>query len=216
MTVAGGGPPPEDTAAGWGGSWARVRNDPHDRAQGEHAPCKPERGDRRGCNRSKGRVTTGATRQPPPQRRDKCRASCLHRASDVLAQKGGQRERPPPPPPPTPTPTHKKGEDGEETARGHGGGQRKKKKKNTKRTTKDTNTPEQGQIAGADGTWREPGGTARGAGQGDAPGDESWEAGTNGGGPGWQEPANNAGEVPDLWGLGAPLVSVSAPSEREQ
>ena len=38
---------------------------------------------------------------------------------------------------------------------------------------------EQGQTAGADGTWREPGSTARGAGQGDAPGDESKEAGTN-------------------------------------
>ena len=40
-----------------------------------------------------------------------------------------------------------------------------KKKKSTKRATKDTNTPEQGQAAGADGTWREPGGTARGQGQ---------------------------------------------------
>ena len=69
-----------------------------DRAQGGHAPCKPPRGDRRGCNRRKGRVTAGATRQPPPQRRDKCRASCLRRASDVLAQKGGQREPPPPRP----------------------------------------------------------------------------------------------------------------------
>ena len=65
-----------------------------------------------------------------------------------------------------------------------GGAGKKKRKKNTKGTTKDTNTPEQGQTAGADGTWREPGGTARGAGQGDAPGDESWEAGTNGGGAG--------------------------------
>ena len=40
-----------------------------------------------------------------------------------------------------------------------------KKKKTTKRTTKESNTPEQGQAAGADGAWREPGGTARGAGQ---------------------------------------------------
>ena len=63
-----------------------------------------------------------------------------------------------PPPPPSPTPTRRKGEGGEETARGH-------EKKNTKRATKDTNTPEQGQAAGADGTWREPGGTARGQGQ---------------------------------------------------
>ena len=43
-------------------------------------------------------------------------------------------------------------------------GDRKKKKKNTKRATKDTNMPEQGQAAGADGTGREPGGTARGQG----------------------------------------------------
>ena len=66
-----------------------------------------------------------------------------------------------------------------------GGGQGTKK---NKQTTKETNTPEQGQTAGADGAWRGPGGTARGAGQGDAPGDESKEAGantaTNGGEPG--------------------------------
>ena len=87
MTVAGSGPPPEDTAAGWGGSGTRVRDKPRDRAQREHAPCKPQRGDHRGCNRRKGRVPTGATRQaPPPQRRDKCRASCLRRAYDVLAK----------------------------------------------------------------------------------------------------------------------------------
>ena len=87
MTVAGSGPPPEDTAAGWGGSGTGVRDQPHDRAQREHAPCKPQRGDHRGCNRRKGRVTTGATRQaPPPKRRDKCRATCLRRAYDVLVQ----------------------------------------------------------------------------------------------------------------------------------
>ena len=79
--------------------------------------------------------------------------TCLRKREDS--------ENAPPPPPPSPTPTRKKGEDGEETARGHG----KKKKKNTKRTTKDSNTPGQGQAAGADGAWREPGGTARGAGQ---------------------------------------------------
>ena len=62
MTVAECGPPPEDTAAGWGGSRKRVRDEPHDRAQRKHAPCKPQRGDHRGCNRRKGRVTTGATR----------------------------------------------------------------------------------------------------------------------------------------------------------
>ena len=137
---------------------------PDDRAQGEHAPCKPPRGDRRGCNRRKGRVTTGATRQPPPppQRRDRCRASCLRRASDVLAQKGGQRECPPPPRPLLLRPPAKRARTARRQREDMGGGRGKKK---TKRTTKDTNTPEQGQSAGADGTWREPGGTARGAGQ---------------------------------------------------
>ena len=57
-----------------------------------------------------------------------------------------------------------------------------------KKKTKDTNAPEQGQTAGADGTRQTPGSTARGAGKGDTPGEESWEAGTNtaanGGGPG--------------------------------
>ena len=123
MTVAESGPPPEDTAEGWGGSGKRVRDEPHDHAQREHTPCKPQRGDHRGCDRSKGRVTTGATRQaPPPLQRDKCRASCLRRACDVLTPEDGQRGRPPPPPPSPPT--QERGEDSEETARGHGGGGR--------------------------------------------------------------------------------------------
>ena len=88
------------------------------------------------------------------------------------------------------------------------------------RKKKETNAQEQGQTAGADGTRQEPGSTARGAGKGDAPGEGSWVAGTNtaanGGGLGWQEPAKDAGEVPDLRGLGAPPVSVSAPRERRQ
>ena len=92
--------------------------------------------------------------------------------------------RTPPPPAPFSYAHPQKGRGDSEGTWGGGGQKKKKRKKNTKRTTKDTNTPEQGQKAGADGTWREPGGTARGAGQGDAPGDESWEAGTNGGGPG--------------------------------
>ena len=103
-------------------------------------------------------------------------APCLRRAYAI----GRTARTPPPPPPPSPPPTQEKGEDSEETARGHGGGQRtdrnagdERRAKKKKQTTKDTNTPEQGQTAGADGTWREPGSTARGAGQGDAPGDES-------------------------------------------
>ena len=81
-------------------------------------------------------------------------APCFRRA----CAKGRTARTPPPPPPPSPTPTRRKGEGGEETVGG-------KKKKHTKRATKDTNTPEQGQAAGADGTWRVPGGTARGQGQ---------------------------------------------------
>ena len=132
-----------------------------------------------GCDRRKGRVKTGATRKPPPLQRDKCRTLCLRRACDVLTPGEGRRGRPPPLPP-SPPPTQERGEDSEETARGHGGGQRtdrnaggRDEKRAVKKKTKDTNTPEQGQTAGADGTWREPGSTARGAGKGDAPGDES-------------------------------------------
>ena len=92
--------------------------------------------------------------------------------------------------------------------------------KKTNQKTIDTNAPEQGQTAGADGTRQEPGSTARGAGKGDAPGEGSREAGTNTaaneGGLGRQEPAKVAGEVPNLTGLGPPPVSVSAPPERRQ
>ena len=38
--------PPEDKAAGWGGSGERVRDEAHDRR--EHAPCKPQRRYHRG------------------------------------------------------------------------------------------------------------------------------------------------------------------------
>ena len=99
MTVAGcGPPPPEDTAAGWGGSGKRVRDEPQDRAQREHAPCKPQRGDHRGCDRRKGRVTTGATRQAPPPSRG---TSAAPRACAVLAtclrQRTDSEDAPPPP-----------------------------------------------------------------------------------------------------------------------
>ena len=166
--------------AGRGGSGTGVRNEPHDRAQREHAPCKPQRGDHRGCNRGKGRVTTGATRQAPHAAEGQVPrlvpAPCLRRACAI-----GRTARTPPPPRPL---LLRRPAKRARTARRQRGDMGGGGKKNTKRTTKDINTPEQGQTAGADGTWREPGGTARGAGQGDAPGDESWEAGTNGGGPG--------------------------------
>ena len=131
MTVAGSGSPPEDTATGWGGSGTIVRDEPHDLAQRGHAPCKPQRGDHRGCYRRKGRVTTGATRQaPPPPSRG---TSAAPRACAVLTtclRNGADSEDAPPPPPPSSPPSHKKGEDSEETARGHGGGQRTQKKNN--------------------------------------------------------------------------------------
>ena len=100
MTVAGCGPPPEGTAAGWGGSGTRVRDELHDRAQREHAPCKPQRGEHRGCDRRKGRMTTGATRQapPPPAEGQVPRlvpAPCLRRACTI-----GRTARTPPPPRP--------------------------------------------------------------------------------------------------------------------
>ena len=100
-------------------------------------------------------MTTGATRQPPPPSRG---TSAEPRACAVLPtclRIREDSENPPPPPPPSATPTRRKGEGGEEAV----------EKKNTQRATKDSNTPEQGQAAGADGTWREPGGTARGQGQ---------------------------------------------------
>ena len=80
-------------------------------------------------------------------------------------------------------------------------GRGKKEKK-----TKDTNAPEQGQTAGADGTRQEPGSTARGVGKGDTPGEESWEAGTNtaanGGGRGDKSPQKTLVRYPTsgVWG----------------
>ena len=43
-----------------------MRDGPHDRARRKHAPCKPQRGGHRGCERRLGRTTTGATWQAPP------------------------------------------------------------------------------------------------------------------------------------------------------
>ena len=116
-------PPPEDKAARWGGSGGRVRDGPHDRARRKHVPCKPQRGGAPGerTQREKGDDGSHAA-CPSPLQRDKCRASCLRRACDVLTPEEGQRGRPPPPPPPSPPPTKERGEGSEEEARGHGGG----------------------------------------------------------------------------------------------
>ena len=77
-----------------GGSGRRVRDEPHDRARRGHAPCKPRRGDHRGCERRVERATTGAARHapPPPLQRDGCRASCLRHESNE-----GKTTSPPPP-----------------------------------------------------------------------------------------------------------------------
>ena len=114
-------PPPEDKAARWGGSGERVRDGPHDRARGKHAPCRPRRGGHRGSERRVGRATTGATRRAPlPSRR----TSTAPRASAVPAtclRRRKDSEGAPPSPPPTPTPTKERGEDSEGMAGGHGG-----------------------------------------------------------------------------------------------
>ena len=93
-------PPPEDKAAGWRGSGERVRDGPNDRARREHAPCKPQRGDHRGCERKVERATTGATRHAPPP----CRGTgAAPRACAVLASclrhacNEGKTTSPPPP-----------------------------------------------------------------------------------------------------------------------
>ena len=100
-----------------------MRDGPHDRARRKHAPCKPQRGGHRGCERRVGRTTTGATRHAPPP----CRGtSAGPRACAVLAKCLRQRtdSEDAPPPPPSAPPTQERGEDSEETARGHGGGGR--------------------------------------------------------------------------------------------
>ena len=86
MTVAGCGPPPRGHRGRVGRPWnegaGRTTRPCPKGARAVQAPT----GGPPGCDRRKGRMTTGAIRQaPPPQRRDKCRASCLRRACDVLA-----------------------------------------------------------------------------------------------------------------------------------
>ena len=66
--------------------------------EGSTRHASPSGGGRRGSERRVGRATTRATRQaPPPLQRDKCRASCLRRACDVLGPEDGQRGPPPHP-----------------------------------------------------------------------------------------------------------------------
>ena len=70
-----------------------MRDEPHDRARRGRAPCKPRRGDHRGCGRRIEGATKGAARQTPPP----CRGTgATPRASDARATEG-KRQAPPPP-----------------------------------------------------------------------------------------------------------------------
>ena len=159
--------PPEDTAAGWGGRGTRVRNDPHDRAQGEHAPCKPQRGGRRGCNRRKGRVTTRATRQPPPPSGG---TSAVPRACAVLPtclRSRADSENAPPPAPYSYAHPHKgRGRRGDSEGTWGGAGEKKKHKTNNK--------GHQHARAGADSKGRRDMAGARGHSKGRGTGGRPW------------------------------------------
>ena len=125
MKVGRGGqrpPPPRTKQQGGEAAYRGCGTDHTTVPVGSTRRASLSRGGHRGCERKVVRATTGATRQAlPPLQRDKCRASCLRRACDVLTPEDGQRGRPPPPPP-SPPPTQERGEDSEGTARGHGGG----------------------------------------------------------------------------------------------
>ena len=101
-----------------------MRDGPHNRAQREHAPCQPQRGDHRGCDCRVGRATTRATRQVPPPPAEGQVPRLMPAPCSRRAYARGQAARTPPPPPPSPRPTQERGEVSEETARGHGGGRR--------------------------------------------------------------------------------------------
>ena len=122
MTVAERGPPPEDNAAGWGGSEERVRDGPHDRAQREHAPCKPQRGDHRGCDRRVGRATTGATRLAPPPPAEGQVPRLVPAPCSRRAYARGQAARKPPPPTPYSSTHPRKGRGQREDSEGTWGG----------------------------------------------------------------------------------------------
>ena len=77
-----------------------VRDGPHDRAQREHVPCKPQRGDHRGCDRRVGRATTGATQQAPPQPAEGQVPRLVPAPCSRRAYARGQAARKPPPPNP--------------------------------------------------------------------------------------------------------------------
>ena len=118
-------PPPEDKAARWGGGGERVRDGPHDRARRKHAPCKPQRGGHRGCERRVGRATTGATRLAPPPPAEGQVPRLAPTPCSRRAYAKGQTARKPAPPTPYSSTHPRKGRGQREDSEGTlGGGQR--------------------------------------------------------------------------------------------
>ena len=149
MTVAGIGPPPPRTPRQGGEAVERECGTNHTTVQREHAPCKPQRGDHRGCDRRKGRVTTGATRQAPPlsggtsaaPRACAVLATCLHYRAD-------SEDAPPPPRPLLLNPATKRARQTETP------GKKKTKNKQQKTPTRQSRGRQQGQTGhgGSQGT----------------------------------------------------------------
>ena len=229
MTVAQRGLPPEDNAAGWGGSGERVRDGPHDRAQREHALCKPQRGNHRGCDRRVGRATTGATRQAPPPAAEGQVPRLVPAPCSRRAYASGQAARKPPPPTPYSSTRPRKGRGQRGDSEGTwGGAEDIPKRRGERRVASGGGKKKKGHQcarAGADSRGRRDTAGTRKHGKGRGKGGHPWgrklggrdqHRSERGGGLGWQEPAKDAGKVPDLRGLGAPPVSVSAPPKRRQ
>ena len=192
-------PPPEDKAARWGGSGERMRDGPHGCARRKHAPCKPQQGGHRGCERRVGRATTGATRQAPPPAEGQVPrlvpAPCLRRAY----ARGRTARAPPPPRPLLPHPPRK----GAGTARrwrgDMGGGQRTDRRawgRDGRRAVETQKKKQRTKQTNAQGEESEKTGT---------------KTATNGVRPGRRGPARDAGEVPDPGGMGAPKGKTPPP-----
>ena len=79
----------------WGGRGRRVRDEPHDRARRGRAPCKPRRGDHRGCGRRIEGATKGAARQTPPPPAE----GREPRLVPAAREQRRENDKPPPPPP---------------------------------------------------------------------------------------------------------------------
>ena len=83
-------PPPRTKQQGGEAAERGCRTDHTTMPVGSTRRASPSRGGHRGCECRVGRATTGATRQAPPPQKDKCRASFLRRACDVLTPEDGQ------------------------------------------------------------------------------------------------------------------------------